>query len=383
MIILIPAYEPDEKLIDLIEDIERSQPGQRIVIVDDGSGPTYFSIFQQAEHLGCEIVSLETNMGKGYALRRGFALIADRFPGQDVVTADCDGQHRIVDITKVANEVAERPSSIVLGSRAFNGDVPFRSRFGNSATKVAFRLATGISLGDTQTGLRGYPSGLLGWLGTVGGDRFEYELDVLLQAKRRSVSLVEVPIETVYIDDNESSHFRPIQDSVRVYLPLMRFALSSVASFALDATLFFALMALTSDLLTSVVIARLISATINFKLNHRFVFQTDGGPRAAVRYAGLAGTLMLANYALMNVLVAVIGAPLIVAKAVTELTMFLASYKVQSQFVFDPAPTDPDAVLWQPPPNTQLVGAATAPTRSTDVESTTSNPILSNAGSAA
>ena len=111
---------------------------------------------------------------------------------------------------------------------------PLRSRFGNAATRTALRAASGLGLQDTQTGLRGYPPSLVGWLGTVDGERFEYEINVLLEAQRNGIAVHEVPIETIYIDDNASSHFRPLIDSIRVYLPLIKFSMSSLASFALD-----------------------------------------------------------------------------------------------------------------------------------------------------
>lgn len=335
MIILIPAYEPDQKLIGLLISIRAADQTQRVVIVDDGSGPEYFEVFKDAEHLGCDVISYDVNQGKGVALKRGFAYIADRFPGEDVVTADCDGQHRLRDILRVADAVSERPTTMVLGARQFVGDVPFRSRFGNGATRIAFRIATGISLRDTQTGLRGFPASLLGWLQTIDGDRFEYELQMLLEAKRHSIPMFELPIETVYLEGNESSHFRPLQDSVRVYVPLLRFAASSLSAFGLDAAIFFVMMALTSNLLTSVVTARLISASTNFWMNRRFVFGRAAKRWAAARYALLAGALMMANYSIMYLLVPVAGLPLVLGKVVTEATLFFASYRFQDRFVFE------------------------------------------------
>ena len=206
MIILIPAYEPDEKLVDLVTSLRCS--GQTIVVVDDGSGTEYRPVFHRARSLGCDVIGHLPNRGKGDALKRGFRHIAAVYPGQDVVCADCDGQHTLPDIARVADAVGEHRAGIVLGSRQFAGDVPLRSRFGNDVTRMVFRVATGRRLQDTQTGLRGYPAWMLGWLQTIEGERFEYELEVLLAARRAGVELHEVSIATIYLEENASSHFR-------------------------------------------------------------------------------------------------------------------------------------------------------------------------------
>lgn len=240
------------------------------------------------------------------------------------------------DIGRVAGELALRNDRIVLGARQFGGRVPLRSRIGNDVTRLVFRVATGLQLTDTQTGLRGYPASLLGWLGSIKGQRFEYELDVLLAARRAGVPFHEVPIETIYLADNESSHFDPVLDSIRVYVPFVKFCAASLVAFAVDTAAFFVLLATTSSLATAVVGARLVSGTVNFTANHRIVFAQRRSPfRSAGRYAALALALMIANYGLIRSLVDV-GVPLVAAKLVTEMTLFVLSYKVQQRFVFGP-----------------------------------------------
>jgi glycosyltransferase involved in cell wall biosynthesis len=335
VIILIPAYEPDRRLVDLIRAIRTTEPGQPILVVDDGSGPSFAEVFAAAAASGAEVIGHPTNRGKGYALKAGFAHIAEHHPDHDVVCADCDGQHTLEDILRVADVLADDDPAVVLGSRQFVGDVPARSRFGNGVTRVVFDLVTGHRLQDTQTGLRGYPSWMLGWLQRVGGDRFEYELDVLLAAQREGFGFHEVPIETVYLDGNASSHFRTVRDSIRVYVPVLKFSLSSLAAFFIDATLFFALMAMTGNLAVSVIAARVVSATVNFSVNRTIVFSGHRRPRdAAIGYASLVVALMGANYLLLRLLTQTASVPLVPAKLLTELTLFVVSYQVQRRVVF-------------------------------------------------
>lgn len=335
MILLIPAYEPDARLVELVADIRRTAPHQGVLVVDDGSGPAYAPVFAAVRDLGAEVIGHPVNRGKGYALKQGFAHVAAHHPGHDVVSADCDGQHRLDDILRVAERLRAGDAAIVLGARAFTGDVPARSRFGNELTRGVFHWLTGLRLRDTQTGLRGYPAAQLEWLRTVEGDRFEYEIEVLLAARRAGLDLVEVPIATVYLDGNRSSHFDPLRDSIRVYLPLVKFGLSSIAAFVVDTTLFFALMALTGDLLLAVIGARATSASMNFVVNDRLVFHGDRSRAdAAWRYGALVAALLGANYALLRVLTGPLGVPLVPAKLATEVALFAVSFGVQRAVVF-------------------------------------------------
>lgn len=335
MIILIPAFEPGDRLVRLIDSLNSELANPWIVVVDDGSGPRYRHIFDAARSRGADVLSYADNRGKGFALKQGFAFIERRVPNVAIVCADCDGQHTAHDIERVALELEQGRSPIVLGARAFTGSVPLRSRFGNTATRLAFAAATRTRITDTQTGLRAYRPELLAWLQTVDGDRFEYELNVLLDACDSDIGITETPIETIYLDENASSHFRPLVDSVRIYWPLTKFAVSSIGAFFIDFIGLLVFMAITDNLFVSVVAARLVSASVNFMTNRHFVFAADGGPmrHAAARYAGLVVALLGFNYLLLRGLTAV-GFGLVFAKIVTEAFLFAASYQIQKRVVF-------------------------------------------------
>jgi putative flippase GtrA len=337
VIVLIPAYEPDSTLIRLVERLLEVGEGLSVLVVDDGSGPDHQPVFEKAAALGCTVIGHATNRGKGFALKRGFEHVERHYPGQDVVCADCDGQHSVVDILRVAREVATNPSAIVLGSRRFTGPVPLASRIGNTVTRVAFARTTGRRLIDTQTGLRGYPHSMLPWLCSIEGERFEFELDLLLHASEEGVTIREVPIETIYLKGNASSHFRPLVDSARVYAPLVKFSLSSIAAFVVDIVLLFVVTTTTGDLLAAVVTARVVSSNVNFFANRRLVFRGHAAgsiSRCAARYFALAAAIMSANYLLMHILYERLGANLALSKFATEAMLFVASYQIQKRVVF-------------------------------------------------
>jgi putative flippase GtrA len=359
MIILIPAFEPGTSLPDVAAELARTAPDLRVLVVDDGSGPAFADVFRRARDAGAEVIGYGENLGKGHALKHGFRHVLARYPGQAVVTADSDGQHRVGDILRVAQRVDRGDErTMVLGGRRFAGDVPARSRFGNAVSRTAFALATGSAVNDTQTGLRGFPAGMLEWLLTVDGERFEYELAMLLECSSAGLRIDEIPIETVYLEHNASSHFRPVLDSMRVLRPLLVYVAASLASFLIDVVALQLIFLFAGSLFWSVVGARVISGTANFLANRRLVFgsrerRTLG--RDAAKYAALAVAVLFSSYASLSVLTG-LGVPLLLAKLITDATLYVIGFQVQRRLIFaprrtgsDPAPdTAPDPGAGQP-----------------------------------
>lgn len=223
-IVLIPAYQPDERLIATLRSL--SEKGFGLLVVDDGSGSEYDCIFIDAGRYA-RVVRYSKNRGKGGALKQGIRCLRKCFPDcRRLITADADGQHAPSDIEKLADKLKEGKSRFVIGSRAFVGEVPLRSRFGNSLTRHVYALVSGVRVQDTQTGLRGFDASLFDWLLSIDGERYEYEMNVLMSAARDKIAIDELPIETIYENDNSSSHFDPVKDSIKIYKEIIKFAIS-------------------------------------------------------------------------------------------------------------------------------------------------------------
>ncbi len=367
MYVLIPAYQPDARLPRLILELHRADPSTKIVVVDDGSGQKFSDIFEASATAGAHVISYENNRGKGYALREGFTWIRDVAGDSPecVVTADADGQHTLNDIFRVGRTCTDTGKS-VLGVREFVGHVPARSRIGNTATSALFWLATGWKLKDTQTGLRAFPVALLPALLKVQGDRYEYELRVLLHLAKFRHPVTQIPIETIYEAGNPTSHFRPLQDSARIWAPLLKFAASSGVATVIDYVLVLVLNALTGALFFPVIAARLVSASVNFAMNRR-VFEATGVPlrRSALRYAALAVAVVAGSYTMLAVLTG-IGIPLWIAKIIADTTMYLVSYSAQSRYVFAPA-QEQSAKVTRYESQTQADSAVQSPTKELEV----------------
>ncbi len=352
MIVLIPAYKPDNSLIRLTHQLSAHSESIQVLVIDDGSGSEYAPIFTELTLTGATVITHPVNLGKGAAIRTGLNWARIYQPRQVVVTADADGQHLVRDILRVGAHTATHADSgkhsLVLGVRTLpdntaqgSGTVPARSKVGNALTIGFFTLATGARLADTQTGLRGFTPQMIEWALNIPGDKYEYEFTMLLRATRAGVNLVQVPIVKVYEPGNPTSHFRPVRDSALIYAPLIGFLASSFAGFLIDAAALFTLVALGTPLLVAVIAARIISALANFSVNR--LMMRDGAARPSpgnslMRYATLAVGILAANAALLEALMTH-GAHLVAAKVLTEAVLIPVSFAVQRRWVFLPART--------------------------------------------
>ena len=344
--VVIPAYKPDGKLLKLIDELE-AVGFSDIVVVDDGGGPEFSEIFAAVESRPtCTVLTHELNRGKGAALRTAFTFfLGARRDAIGLVTADADGQHTPDDIAAVASKMAER-DIVILGSRDFSSpNVPKKSKFGNRITSVVFRLFFGMKITDTQTGLRAIPQEFVETLAESHGDRYEFETNVLLMLKKRRIPYEELGIETVYLDENRSSHFRAVRDSIRIYSTILKYIASSLTSSMIDNLLFLLLLVI-FDVRDSVlgtflscIAARSTAAIINYFINMNAVFGKEKSRHAIFRYLAIAIPLMFIS----AFFVVGIGDSLDVInpylktliKMIVDTILFFASFRLQHQWVFN------------------------------------------------
>jgi len=349
IVVLIPAYKPEEALITLSKEL-KERGFNEVVIVDDGSGDEFAGIFSALEGLGCRVLRHDVNKGKGRALKTGIEEII-KMDGDiaGVVTADADGQHLTEDIVRVAEKLMEWPDTIVMGSRTFQGEVPLRSRMGNTITRMVFNFLSGQRVRDTQTGLRGLPAGALPDLLQLSGDRYEYEMNMLLEASRYGLKLREIDIKTVYINNNSGSHFNPLKDSWRIYKCILMFGASSMLAFVIDFVLFtlLSLWVLPSvtgfssdskllEVIFAAVPARIISSLANFFVNRNVIF-TKKNQKSLARHM-LGYYLLVAGILVVNIFMITgfqsLGLNVLVAKILTEAILFFVSFFFQRRVIF-------------------------------------------------
>ena len=351
--VVLPSLDPDEKLHLVIEGL-LEYGFTDIILVNDGSKPENLHYFEAEAAAHPDVIHLlhhEVNKGKGAALKNAFNwFLQNRPDGVGIVTVDGDNQHHPADTKACALHMMET-GHLTLGCRDFNqADVPARSSFGNKTTSAIFKIFVGMTISDTQTGLRAISREDLPFIASIEGDRFEYETNMLLGMKRQGIAYDEVKIRTVYIEENKSSHFHPIRDSWRIYKLILahffRYTLSSIVSFLVDSGMVYlmtVILPLTDPMLgyCSTVIARIVSSVLNFFMNKKLVFKSQVSTgKAMLRYYALAIPQLLAQSLINQALYSLLGITesqpglRTLIHIVVMTVLFIVSFTVQQRWVF-------------------------------------------------
>lgn len=340
--IIIPALNPDDKMIELIKDLKQKGFND-ILLVNDGSKLEYEKYFRKAqEKYDCNVIANFRNLGKGRALKYAFNYVLTNFPEiEAVVTVDCDGQHKPDDVAKLIQKSKEtKETDLILGVRKFDKKVPLKSSFGNKMTRSTMNIFCGVKVSDANTGLRLFTRTVMEKFLDTSGERFSYEINMLLETKEKEIGIVEVPIETIYYENNKSTHFRPIVDSVRIYSLFLKYILASVLSFAIDFGVFAIMCALTKSItaawyiMISTIIARVVSSLFNYVVNRKTVFKSKKSTRAMIMYFSLVVINMFISGTCVDLFVKHLLFNEILAKIIVDGVLFILNFIIQREFIF-------------------------------------------------
>jgi dolichol-phosphate mannosyltransferase len=349
ILIVIPAYHPGEELVTYVNDLIHSGFSS-ILVIDDGSGEKYKHLFNIISG-NKEVTLLQhaINLGKGRALKNSINYFLNNYKEngwEGMITVDSDGQHLVDDVIEVSECLVKNTDSLILGTRNFDTDnVPFKSKFGNKLTKQVFKILYGKGINDTQTGLRGIPKNILPYFIDLAGERFSYETDVLIRTVSEKIEIIEVPIQTVYIDGNSETHFRPIKDSLEIYGLLFKnffkFFSASILSFIIDISFFhlfvnmFVFLTSGTRILTSTILARIISSGFNYTVNRQYVFNSKKDTKTSfVKYYTLVLLQLLVSALLVYIIYNITGIHETVIKFIVDSLLFFLSYRIQKEMIF-------------------------------------------------
>jgi len=336
--ILIPALNPNHKLVNLIEEL--NQIGLvNIVVIDDGSESSSQIVFDEVQTYGAKVYRHKHNRGKGAALKTGIEYIKNNQPHSiGIVTADADGQHAPYDILKVAKALAAG-NTIVLGTRDLSRPgVPLSSKIGNLFSAIYYKLKTGRLLKDTQTGLRGIPAKYFDFALNVAGDRYDYEMRFLEQVSEKNIAYRTADIETIYEKDRVT-HFRTVSDSYTIYKSFFKNIASSLLSAIVDILSFMLLVQVGNSIISATAIARVISGIFNFSLNKIWVFEkkdSHNTTNESLRYLALFITQMFFSGLLTEMLSSVLNFDngLLISKMLIDCSLFVTNFIVQRFWIF-------------------------------------------------
>ena len=351
--ITIPTLNPPKELIDYVFQLN-SVGFSHILIVNDGSSPEYNTIFEiLSQNPTCTIIHHSVNLGKGRALKDAidyYLNLSFENKAYGIITVDSDGQHIIEDVVRIAKQLYANSNSLILGCRDFSKNdlskVPFKSQFGNKTTTCIFHLLFGKKIQDTQTGLRGIPESLMSQIVDLTGERFEYETNMLIYAVKHNISIIEVTIKTVYMNNNEETHFRPIVDSLKIYSAIfntfIKYTLTSISSFLIDILLFHLCILILSNqtgslrIAVATILARICSSLYNFYINKTIIFKKTNNSTAKcmLRYYFLCIIQMCISAFMVSVVYAASSIPETLIKIVVDTILFFFSFRIQQAWVF-------------------------------------------------
>lgn len=347
--IIIPALDPSFSLCRYVEKL-KSIVSAFIVVIDDGSKASSSRVFNfLSEKQNCTVLHHGVNRGKGRALKTGFCYVKNHFEGDcRIVTVDSDGQHKAEDVERILKKLGENPGTLVLGERNFSvKGVPFRSRFGNSSISFMFWMTCGKWIRDTQTGLRAFDKSLLNSMIEVRGERFDYEMQVLVFCAKKGIDISTIDIATIYENGNQSSHFRPVADSISILKTLIGdisgFALSSLFCAGLDILLFWILAeAVPAGMFyndfhriwTATLGARIVSSGANYLINRCVVFKSSGRFLSLMRYIVLCMSVSAASAVFVTLFSKILPFSPTFIKVICDTGLFFLSYYFQKFWVF-------------------------------------------------
>lgn len=331
--VLIPAYMPDQRFPAFAAELQTRSFS--ILVVNDGSGAGYQDIFNQIMAFGISVVHHEINLGKGEAIKTGIRAIMQWSPSvTGIITADCDGQHSPDDIERMAVLMDKHPDTLILGRRSFGKGTPVRSLFGNTITSLLYTMVTGIRIYDTQSGLRGLPACIFEKLLALHGSRYEYEMNMLLRLSSLRVDWIEMPMKTIYLDDNRASHYKVMRDSIRIAKQFVGTVASGFVSFAADYLLFFLQNTIAGfPAALAYITSRIVSSLLNYQMNSKLVFKS-GGRAAFAKYYLLVISVMIVGSVGTHLLSARLGVAAIICKLLVDIPLFILNFILQKFVVF-------------------------------------------------
>ena len=333
MTIIIPAYNPDEHLIDVLNGLKK----YKIVVVDDGSKNK--DIFEKVKkYRNVKLMTHDVNKGKGMAMKTGMEYVFNETEDDGIIFVDADGQHKKEDIEKVIAVFEKNKNSLIIGSRCFKGKIPWKSKIGNNITRFLFKTFTFKEVKDTQSGLRAINTKFVPCLLNVKGNRYDYEMNVLLELCNK-INIIEVPIETIYEDmNNSTSHFKVFRDSFLIYKNFIKLLLYSLLSFLTDSGLYSLLIKLigtsASNLFLCNISSRIISGSLNYNLNKKFVFRSKK-ENTLSNYIMLALGIVLLNSFILNIFVNTLYINAYLAKLLVEIILFIFKFIIEHKLILN------------------------------------------------
>lgn len=343
--IVIPCFNPTDKLIKLIKEIQE-KGFSNIILINDGSSSTLQNYFNEAKNNNCVVLNHSQNFGKGQSLKTGIKYIIDNYNSekiQGILTVDSDYQYSCDDVLTIAETMIQNPNSFIMGLRNFsNTKLPLKTKIRHKLSQAFFKLSTGKKCSDTQCGLRGIPKQLFNLAIEESGKRYDYEMNFLMDAVLITETIY-VPIESKIISKDKISYYHAFSDTIRVFARFLTFIGSSMFAYVLDFSLFSILGTIifpkfisNEDLIIwiSTAAGKAAAGVINFTINKKYSFKTKNKSISEFLKYVVVFFIKFGGSAELVTLLKFIPIPLPLLKCIIDTLIFFISYRLQKVWVF-------------------------------------------------
>ncbi len=347
-VILIPAYDPPDNLIMYVADLMEAGY-EDIIVVDDGSRDDKQYIFDTLEDGGCRVLHHDKNRGKGVAIKSGLFYYTGKYSGHadGVITVNSDGVDVVEDIDRIAEilhrQKLEGRSNLVKGVRDFESPhITGASIRANILMTMIFRWIFGARVRDVLCGLRGIPDACVQKCLTFPEKTYAYDCALLIGFIKDGVE--EVPVRIPPQNPEAETHFRKVEHTFLINVVLWRkliiFGGTSIIAAVVDIFLFwyltkYVLTGVRYPIIVGTVIARIISATLNYNLSRKLVFKTNESKRKSFsQFFALTAVQCAISAMSVHFLEMLIDGAAVPIKIVIDLFLFFVAYKIQDKFIF-------------------------------------------------
>lgn len=323
-IAVIPSYKPNEKLISILKELKENKI--ECIVVNDGSSDKYDSIFNKVKDYA-HLIEYYPNKGKGYAIKEGLKYIEKTYKNSVIVTIDSDGEHRPKDAIKLLKIAEKKPNTLVLGKNT-------KHKLSTSITNWFYHFTTGVTLQDTKSGLRAFQDKLIPHFLTIDGNRFDYEMNMLLSCPKENIDIYEEPIETIH-DNDIASNYNMIKDTYLIYRKMIIYTITSLIAAVVDFFVYLLVVYLTNNVTISNILARVTSTNVNYIATKSLVFKDKRNAKQSVfKYYALAIATLLVSTILLHIAVNIFHMNKYIFKIVIDTILFLLNWSFANKYVF-------------------------------------------------
>ena len=351
-VIVIPALNPPASFVSYVEALKQ-EGFQNIIIVNDGSRTDKLPVFFKVKRLGAVVIHHTQNLGQGAALRTGFEYYQEHFQGQTdgVITLNADRQILAADVSKIAsslhNEQAMGSFALVVGTRNLDGkNVSDYDYNMGGVMKLFYHMLMGVRLNDPLSGVFGIPDIRVQQCLEVEGDGYSYVTSLTMSFEK--IGFVQVPVGYAPYEDGAEPSFRKIPDTVRILYTIFKkfilYSITSVSASILDVILFGIFTSVTfrgnpMAIIYGTILARVISASVNYLLTKRFVFQfksvsAQETTKSAGAFFALTAMQCICSALLVSAMKMLLGGSAVGIKVLVDAMLFFVSYKIQHKYIF-------------------------------------------------